>query len=172
MESLKPTWGHAGGTAETDKEWIARGGHLTTKHSWDAIDFGVKAKLHDWLAPYKAHCPEYDFWEAFFILTVEDAIGLSPIANHLCQECHQETEDGCSFGPGHQRQRKNPKRKTKCTWTPHTIQQCALNYINGPMAKEDCELLGIAVDYLRRLLVETVIQPKRKITKQPVTIGG
>lgn len=166
-EVKKPTWGAQGGPPETDKEWIARGGHLTTKKAWDAIDFGVKGKLHDWLAPHQAHCPEFDLWEAFFTLTVEDAIGLSPTANHPCEECHREAEDGCNFGPGH---RKDTKHNSTCTWTPHTVQQCALDYLNGPMAEEDCELLGIAVDYLRQLLAELKTKPKRQIIKQPVKI--
>jgi hypothetical protein len=168
MNPRKPhTWGHAGKSQETDAEWIARGGHLTTKNSWDAIDFGVKAKLHDWLGKSASHMPEHDFWEAFFTLTVEDALGISPTANEPCVDCHRESEDGCSFGKG---QRKTTQRNIKCTWTPHTVQQCALDYLNGPMAAEDCETLGIAVDYLRRLLKQTNVRPKRAITKQPVEV--
>jgi hypothetical protein len=151
---MKDTWGTSGGAKETDKEWIARGGHLTTKDSWNAIDFGVKANIHGWMDKHKAHIPEYDFWTSFFAITVDDALGTDPASKKNCVVCHQESEDGCFRNGSHWRSPINV-----CTWKKHTVQQCAINYINGPMAAEDCAMLGIEVSYLRKLLAQTKKRP-------------
>lgn len=142
------------GTAgETDAEWIARGGHLTAKKGFDAIDFGVKKLIHGWLDPHKAHIPEMDFWTSFFAITVDDALGFDPASKRRCATCHAEE---CTYVTTYKKHNFNSKY---CDWVPHTIQQCALNYINGPMAEEDCQLLGIEVSYLRRLLAQAKKRP-------------
>jgi hypothetical protein len=147
---MRNTWGSSGKRAETDKEWIARGGQLGTV--WDAIDKGRKEVI-DWLAPVRAsNSPEYDFWTEFFTLTIQDAQGISPGADKVCLQCHIESGDGC-FSAGKRGMYYNRRRKWQvCHWVSHTVQQCAQTYIAGQMAEEDCALLGIEVSYLRKLL--------------------
>lgn len=155
-------WRDRNAVKESDKEWIARGGHLGTAKAWHTIDMG-KGSFHDWLNPHAPHQPEHDLWQAFWMVTIQDALGVSSKAKKPCIECHLDSECGCfvnDTGAG----RVSFARKLACTWKPHTVQQCALDYINSDMAREDADLMGIKIEYIKKLLTEHGPGVKRKLT--------
>jgi hypothetical protein len=159
-------------TGETDAEWIARGGHLGTAKKWEGIDGHgnqghISKTIHDWLNPHAYHMPEHDLWRAFWLITIQDALGLTYGATRPCIDCHLSYGCECfnnTTGVG----QIAHDRKARCTWPVHTLQQCAIEFIEGDKATEYCAIMNIEVDELRRLykklLTTKQAGAKRKLT--------
>ena len=155
-------WRDRNAVKESDKEWIARGGHLGTAKAWHTIDMG-QGSVHDWLNPHAPHQAEHDLWQAFWMVTIQDALGVSSKAKRPCVECHLDSGCVCFSNPNGVG-RVSYAHRLACHWKPHTVQQCAINYINSDMAKEDADLMGIKIEYIKKLLTDHGPGVKRKLT--------
>lgn len=143
-----------GWSTEPDKEWIARGGHKGIYLA--GLDFGAK-DVQDLNLRSRQVSPELAMWQDFFTLLVQDAMGISPGVKKICTRCHSEQGCGCyqifQLESGEEYTRKTKKRRCPLNIVDHSIQQCAIRFINeDPLCEEYCGLAGISVTYLRRYL--------------------
>lgn len=137
---------------ETDKEWIARGGQKDITNI-DAIDLG-KRDGFDWTIHTRPTSPEQAFWSQIMVELVKDAVGLNPGVKRICTKCHADMDCGCykefKLSSGEDYIRKTSKKPCPKGYIDHTIQDCALWFINNdPVCEEYCIMLGITVSYLR-----------------------
>lgn len=117
--------------AETDKQWVERGGHL------GCYILGVNhdPQTENWRLSRSSMSPEQEFWMEFFMLLLQDALGLTAQAQHDCLDCH-----------GDLRKKDTPK-------IHHTIQECAKNFIESSyLCEEYCDLINIDIHSLRKEL--------------------
>lgn len=144
---------------ETDKEWIARGGHLGA--NMDALDVSPRS-VYDWNVNNRPASPEQAFWSHMIIELVKDAIGINPgVKNEICSRCHADMDCGCYqvfvLPSGQDYIRKTKKGKCPKAYKDHTVQACAIYFINNdPMCEEYCTMLGITVSYLRQYIKKGV----------------
>lgn len=97
--------------------------------------------------------PELDMWIAFFKELVDDAMGVSPWANHRQEHCAGCHDMVCGCKPyKHARTRIGYHCKN---FKNHTYQKCAINFINlSPVCEDYCTMLGLSVSYLRRMITK------------------
>lgn len=125
--------------------------------------------------------PEFNLWSSVVAQAVADAYDMFPREGRQfsvkedCEMCHHDHCGELCFGWDERIQ--NIRRRVykwganlRCSWKPHSIQQCALNYLNGPLLVEDCDKFGVDVSYFKRRLENAV--KRGLLSEMQATVAG
>lgn len=137
---------------ESDREWIARGGQLRAKRSYNYQRMSEPTDLPNLNDSTQAWSPEFDFWRDFLTQARDDALGLAPGSSKTCQHCHALAACSCcQYGEDGEIIHDNRRREGACTFSK-TVQQCAWEWFWTDDARETCAMVGVEVSYFHQWL--------------------